>query len=55
MQGRIKAGEGTLIGNAGEFCVAAELLEKRHLTYSRHEQNLKPYHGNDVWDAIWTQ
>jgi hypothetical protein len=28
MPGRIKAGEGTLIGNAGEFYVAAELLKR---------------------------
>jgi len=28
MHGRIKAGEGTLIGNAGEFYVAAELLKR---------------------------
>lgn len=28
MSGRIKAGEGTLIGNAGEFFVAAELLKR---------------------------
>lgn len=28
MAGRIKSGEGTLIGNAGEFYVAAELLKR---------------------------
>ena len=28
MPGRIKSGEGTLIGNAGEFYVAAELLKR---------------------------
>ena len=28
MNGRIKAGEGTLIGNAGEYYVAAELLKR---------------------------
>jgi hypothetical protein len=28
MTGRIKSGEGTLIGNAGEFYVAAELLKR---------------------------
>lgn len=28
MAGRIKSGEGTLIGNAGEFYVAAELLKQ---------------------------
>jgi hypothetical protein len=28
MGGRIKSGEGTLIGNAGEFYVAAELLKR---------------------------
>ena len=28
MSGRIKAGEGTLIGNAGEYYVAAELLKR---------------------------
>jgi Holliday junction resolvase-like predicted endonuclease len=28
MSGRIKSGEGTLIGNAGEFFVAAELLKQ---------------------------
>ena len=28
MVGRIKAGEGTLIGNAGEYYVAAELLKR---------------------------
>lgn len=28
MTGRIKGGEGTLIGNAGEFYVAAELLKR---------------------------
>jgi hypothetical protein len=28
MPGRIKAGEGTLIGNAGEYYVAAELLKR---------------------------
>lgn len=28
MAGRIKGGEGTLIGNAGEFYVAAELLKR---------------------------
>jgi hypothetical protein len=29
MPGRIKSGEGTLIGNAGEFFVTAELLKRR--------------------------
>ncbi len=28
MPGRIKAGEGTLIGNAGEYYVVAELLKR---------------------------
>ncbi len=28
MKGRIKAGEGTLVGNAGEFYVVAELLKR---------------------------
>jgi len=27
-KGRIKSGEGTLIGNAGEYCVVAELLKR---------------------------
>jgi len=28
MAGRIKSGDGTVIGNAGEFCVAADLLKR---------------------------
>lgn len=28
MKGRVKAGEGTLVGNAGEFYVVAELLKR---------------------------
>jgi hypothetical protein len=27
--------------------------KKRHLTYSRHEQDLKPYQGDGAWDSLW--
>lgn len=51
MPGRIKAGEGTLIGNAGEFYVAAELL-KRGIIAALAPRNA---HSLDILAAKGTQ
>ena len=53
MPGRIKAGEGTLIGNAGEFYVAAELL-KRGIIAALAPRNA---HSLDIvaWDLLWSE
>ena len=60
MTGRVKAGEGSLIGNAGEHYVMAELLKrgiphdkttpKRNLNQETYGKELEKYLDN--WEGL---